>query len=118
MVVRTVTQRFYKRWFIVRHDDNQDVINKTDEWLDAYFCSGKVRYMLLPMTLDFARMFGRLPDYFNDLLKQGIMQVGEVTAELGFFTDSVFCVLFKKLRGEMPESLERLLLDINQPQNI
>lgn len=61
--------RFYKRQFILRHDDNQDVTNRTDEWLDKYFCSGKVRYMPLPTTLDFAGMFGCSPGYFNDLLK-------------------------------------------------
>lgn len=84
-------------------------------------------------------MFGCSPDYFNDLpkhetgknaegyinlkriaraenlLKQGIMRVGEVAAELGFSTDAAFLVLFKKLRGEMPESFERPQLDINQP---
>lgn len=121
--------RFYKRQFILRHDDNQDMINRTDEWLDEFFGSGKCRYMPLPTTLDFAGMFGCSPDYFNDLLKhetgkntedyinfkriaraenllkQGIMRVEEVAAELGFSTDSAFCVLFKKLRGEMPQKM-------------
>lgn len=129
--------RFYKRQFIFRHDDNQEVIHGTDEWLDAYLSSGKARYMSLPTVLDFARMFGCSPDYFNDLLKhetgktaedyinfkriaraehllkQGSMRVEEVAAELGFSTDSAFCVLFKKLRGEMPGNMERQLLDIN-----
>lgn len=121
--------RFYRRQFILRHDDNQEVINRTDRWLDAFFRSGKARYMPLPTALDFAGMFDCSADYFNDLLKhetgknvedyinlkriskaesllkQGIMRLEDVAAELGFSTDSSFCGLFKKLRGEMPVKL-------------
>lgn len=121
--------RFYRRQFILRHDDNQNVIDRTDAWLDEFLGSGKARYAPLPTAWDFAGMFGCSPDYFNDLLKhetgknaedyinfkrisraenllkQGTMRVEEVAAELGFSTDSAFCLLFKKLRGKMPEKL-------------
>lgn len=121
--------RFYCRQFILRHDDNQNVLDRTDEWLDEFFGSGKARYMPLPTAWDFAEMFGCSPDYFNDLLKhetgkiaedyvnfkriaraenllkQGTLRVEEVAAELGFSTDSAFCLLFKKLRGEAPKDV-------------
>lgn len=121
--------RFYRRQFILRHDDNQNVLDRTDEWLDEFFGSGKARYMPLPTACDFAEMFGCSPDYFNDLLKhetgknaedyvnfkritraenllkQGALRVEEVAAELGFSTDSAFCLLFKKLRGEAPKKV-------------
>lgn len=101
------------------------MINRADEWLDKYFGSGKARHKPLPITLDFAGMFGCSLDYFNDLLKhetrknvedyinfkriakaetileQGSMRVEEVAAELEFSADSAFCLLFKKFRGEI-----------------
>ena len=121
--------RFYRRQFILRHDDNRSVVERTCEWLDEFFGSGKARYMPLPTARDFAGLFDCSADYFNDLLKhetgknaedyvnfrrisraayllkQGIMRVEEVAAELGFSTGSAFCALFRKLRGEMPERL-------------
>lgn len=121
--------RFYRRQFILRHDDNLDVIAQTDKWLDEFFGAGKARYMSLPTAWNFSEMFDCSPDYFNDLLKhetgkntedyinfkriaiaekllkQQIMRVEDVAAELGFPSDSAFCVLFKKLKGDIPEKM-------------
>lgn len=121
--------RFHKRQFIFRHDRNQKLVNRTDQWIEDFFSSGKARYAPLPTARDFAGMCGCTPDYFNDLLKhetgkytddyvnlkrisfaevqlrKGDRDIKDVAADLGFPTDQVFCSLFKKLRGESPENI-------------
>lgn len=121
--------RFHKRQFILRHDRNQKLVNRTDQWIEDFFSSGKARYAPLPTARDFAGMCGCTPDYFNDLLKhetgkytddyvnlkrisfaevqlrKGDRDIKDVAADLGFPTDLVFCSLFKKLRGESPENI-------------
>lgn len=121
--------RFHKRQFILRHDRNQKLVNRTDQWIEDFFSSGKARYAPLPTARDFAGMCGCTPDYFNDLLKhetgkytddyvnlkrisfaevqlrKGDRDIKDVAADLGFPTDQVFCSLFKKLRGESPENI-------------
>lgn len=121
--------RFHKRQFILRHDRNQKLVNRTDQWIEDFFSSGKARYAPLPTARDFAGMCGCTPDYFNDLLKhetgkytddyvnlkrisfaevqlrKGDRDIKDVAADLGFPTNLVFCSLFKKLRGESPENI-------------
>lgn len=121
--------RFHKRQFILRHDRNQKLVNRTDQWIEDFFSSGKARYAPLPTARDFAGMCGCTPDYFNDLLKhetgkytddyvnlkrisfaevqlrKGDRDIKDVAADLGFPKDLVFCSLFKKLRGESPENI-------------
>ena len=121
--------RFHKRQFILRHDRNQKLVNRADQWIEDFFRSGKARYVPLPTARDFAGMFGCTSDYFNDLLKhetgkctedyvnskrisfavvqlrKGDRDIKDVAADLGFPTDQVFCSLFRKLRGESPEDI-------------
>lgn len=125
--------RFYKRQFILRHDDNQQVIRRTDDWLNDFFVSGRARYMPLPTSQDFAGLLGCSPDYFNDLLKyetgkdtedyvnfkrisraedmlkRGAKSIEEIAEDLGFPTDLQFCGLIGKLKGKSPEKIVNLL---------
>ena len=118
--------RFYGRQFILRHDENQAMLNRTDRQLNAFFRAGRARYERLPSAEDFAGFFGCSPSYFNDvlrhetgrdmesyvefrrisfaryLLSRGTERVGEVASWLGFPTDRAFCTLFRRLKGRTP----------------
>ena len=122
--------RFYKRQFILRHDENQRIVNETDRQLEDFFSSGSARYVPLPVLSDLAAQFGCSAAYLDDLfrhetgkgtedyinlkrismagrmLKQSSLSVEETAAVLGFPTTQEFCALFRKLKGE--ESLKRL----------
>ena len=118
--------RFYRRQFILRHDENQEMLERTDRELEIFFRTGKAQYERFPSPEDFAGLFGCSPDYFNDMLKHetgkdmedyvkfkqiscaeyllrsGTESVEAVAARLGFPTDRAFCTLFKKLKGKTP----------------
>lgn len=118
--------RFYRRQFILRHDENQAMRERTDRELEIFFRTGKAQRKPLPSSEEFAVSFGCSPDYFNDmlkhetgkgtqeyvrfkqisiaeqLLKSGVESVEEVAARLGFPTNREFGTLFKSLRGKTP----------------
>ncbi len=117
--------RFYRQQFILRHAENQELVNRTDLELEAFFRSGRARSVQIPAAKEFAGLFGCSEAYFNDLLKQetgkrtpdyvqckriafarellrqGRSSVEEVAAQLGFRGDPAFCALFRRL-AEMP----------------
>lgn len=119
--------RFYRRQFILRHDENLAMLERTDRELDIFFRTGKAQHKRIPSSEDFAGSFGCSPDYFNDMLKHetgkdtdgyvrskqisiaeymlksGVVSVEEVAALLGFPTNREFCTLFKNLNGKHPE---------------
>lgn len=119
--------RFYRRQFITRHEANRHRIECVDRRLDDFFESGMARHRKLPSAETLAE--GCSPAYLDDLLrletgkntadyvrlkqiaraerllKQGGRTVKEVAAELGFPSDTAFCSLFKRLRGEAPDRL-------------
>ena len=76
--------RFYRRQFIIRHDENQAMLNRTDRQLNAFFRAGRARYERLPSAEDFAGVFGCSPAYFNDLLKH---ETGKDTARYVAFRE-------------------------------
>lgn len=76
--------RFYGRQFILRHDENQAVLDCTDRRLGTFFRSGKAPHERLPSAEDFAGFFGCSPAYFNDLLKH---ETGKDTARYVAFRE-------------------------------
>lgn len=76
--------RFYGRQFILRHDENQAMLNRTDRQLNAFFRAGRARYERLPSAEEFAGVFGCSPAYFNDLLKH---ETGKDTARYVAFRE-------------------------------
>lgn len=121
--------RFYKRQFILRHDDNMEMVNETEALLSEFFYSGKAQNLPLPTLENLAEQFDVSPVYLNDLLKyetgkdfenyinykrisiaENLLKnkdrnVQEVAAILGFPTDNEFCILFKRLGGNSPGSV-------------
>ena len=118
--------RFYRRQFILRHDENQTMLERTDRELEIFFRTGKAQYERFPSSEDLAGLCGCSPDYFNDMLKhetgkdtedyvkfkqiscaeyllsRGTESVEAVAARLGFPTNRAFCTLFKRLKGKTP----------------
>ena len=121
--------RFYRRQFILRHDENMAMLERTDRALELFFREGKARRERLPSSEYLALPFGCSPDYFNDMLRHETgkdaeeyvlfkqisiaermlrsraASVGEVAARLGFPSDRAFCSLFRRLKGNTPDEL-------------
>lgn len=76
--------RFYRRQFIIRHDENLAVLDCTDRRLGIFFRSGKAPHERLPSAEEFAGVFGCSPAYFNDLLKH---ETGKDTARYVAFRE-------------------------------
>ena len=76
--------RFYRRQFIIRHDENLAVLDCTDRRLGTFFRSGKAPHERLPSAEEFAGVFGCSPAYFNDLLKH---ETGKDTARYVAFRE-------------------------------
>ena len=121
--------RFYLRQFILRHDENQAIVDQIDRELDTFLSTGRAQYERLPSSEYFAELFDCSPAYLNDLLKhetgkdvenyvhckrisfaedllcRGTESVEVIAARLGFPTDHMFCSMFSKLRGRSSENI-------------
>ena len=124
--------RFYKRQFITRHNENEEILFRTNQLLDNYFFSGIALQKGLPSADYFARMLGLSPAYFEDLLRyeagkntkeyvQGRQfdiaceqllrtdkSIADIAKNLGYSSYRNFCILFKRLVGYSPNSYRTL----------
>lgn len=118
--------RFYERQFITRCNANKSVICQTDDLLDEYIRSGKLKSGVLPSDEYCADKLHLSSYYFNDLLifetgknlyeyfqikrleasKKMLLEqnktVGKVAEELGYLNVQYFSRLFKKVTGIAP----------------
>ncbi|MCD0467210.1 AraC family transcriptional regulator [Flavobacterium sp. ENC] len=113
------SNRFYKRQFITRKSQNSDLLQKMEEFLDAYFSHEKYRISGIPTVQLLAETLKISPGYLSDMLRsltgQNAQQhihakliekakekisttrltIGEIAYELGFEHQSSFNKLFK-----------------------
>lgn len=118
--------RFYERQFITRCEANKSIIQLTDNLLNEYIQSGKLKNGCLPSAEYCAGMLHLSPSYFADLLRfetgksiseyfqlkrletakrmlqEANITVSRVVEELGYPNIQYFTHLFKRLTGVAP----------------
>lgn len=119
-------KRFYSRQFIIRTNQNKDVIARFEESIRNYFDSKEPENNGLPTVKYFAEIMNLSPNYFSDLLKNETGKtaqehihyhlldkartlllssdktVNEIAYELGFEYAQNFSKLFKRKTGITP----------------
>ncbi len=122
----TYSQRFYKRQFINRIETIGAYANRFQQTLDTYYNENKARQSGLPTVSYMADKFNVSSRYLSDLLKQetgktalelihihlikeaknllreGKMNISEISYSLGFENPNYFARLFKKEVGIPP----------------
>lgn len=123
--------RFYKRQFITRKAINNDLLQKMEEILDAYFADEKALSAGIPTVHDLSEKLHISPSYLSDILRaltgqnaqQHIHQkliekakeklsttslsVSEIAYELGFEHPQSFSKLFKTKTNQSPLEFKR-----------
>ncbi|GAB3041440.1 helix-turn-helix domain-containing protein [Spirosoma pulveris] len=123
--------RYYKRQFITRTAVNNDLLQKLDEVVEAYFANGRSVTQGLPTVHYLAEQVNLSPSYLSDMLRSLIGQnaqqyihsklmekakeilsttslsVGEVAYKLGFEHSQSFSKLFKTKTQLSPLAFRR-----------
>jgi AraC family transcriptional regulator, transcriptional activator of pobA len=126
-------QRFYKRQFIDRKPLSGIMVTKFNEYLNAYFGTGKSGEKGLPTVNYMASQLHLSPKYLSDLLKQetgktalelihlyviseaknllvaGERSIAEIAFQLGFENPPYFSRLFKREVGMSPKEFKNHL---------
>ena len=124
--------RFYDRQFVLRENQNIDLISKFEDLLDKYFDSRSPHSIGLPTVSYFAGQLNLSPNYFGDLIKKetgqsakellhkktiavaknliqdGDKSIKEVAFILGFRNPQHFTRLFKQRVGQTPKAYKEL----------
>ena len=124
--------RFYERQFITREDENTDVIQRFEYYLDEYLNDNISREKGLPTVKYFADKVFLTPNYFGDLIKKetgksaqeyiqfriiekakdliasSTMTLSEIAYDLGFQYPQHFSRLFKQQVGMTPNEYRKL----------
>jgi len=118
--------RFYERQFIVRNEDNKQLVKTVDKIIVEYFVDDRFKSKGLPSAKYCAKQLNLSPAYFTDLLKQETgykvseymqtkrMEIAKewlsetdksiplIVTTLGFSSIEYFSRLFEKLTGLTP----------------
>lgn len=119
--------RFYERQFIIRNEENKNILKKTDRIVNDYFTKNQIRTKGLPSAKYCAGLLNLSPDYFTDLLKQETghtvdefvqskridiakrwisesdKSIAQIACALGYSSSEYFSRLFEKITGYKPE---------------
>ncbi len=125
------SERFYARQFITRHEVNTALISRIDKAIDEYMAAGRAATGTMPTAQDMAPGLKVSAAYLDDLLrhetgkhtadyvslhriktaKTMLMDHGlttaEISAALGFCSESCFNAFFKKITGHEPEEYRK-----------
>lgn len=118
--------RFYERQFITREDENHDILQRFESYLNEYFDNNMPQHCGLPTVRYFADKVYLSPNYFGDLVKKvtgksaqeyiqyklierakdritsSDLTMSEIAYELGFQYPQHFSRLFKQQVGITP----------------
>ncbi len=126
--------RFYDRQFIMRDNQNHDLLTRFEQLLDNYFHDGTARRIGLPTVQYCAEKLCLSPNYFSDLLKKETgatalrfihdkaldiaknelastdLTVTEIAYNLGFQYPQHFTRLFKREEGCTPNEYRKQIV--------
>ena len=123
----TYCTRFYERQFIIRDEENKNIIKKASRIVYDYFVNNKAKNKGLPSAKYCSDRLKLSPNYFTDLLKQETgytvrefiqnrrieiakqwiiesdKSISEIACVLGYSSTEYFNRLFEKLTGHKPQ---------------
>ena len=134
------SERFFNRQFITRKPINDDLLIKTERFLESYFNNGKALSEGAPTVKALADHLAISPGYLSDMLRSqtglnaqqhihqkliekakiylagGRMSIAEIAFQLGFEHPQSFSKVFKKKTSLSPFAYQRSLNTISGKQ--